>query len=97
MPYEPPFELPDYKEVGRTLLALTHSYPIDDIPTHVTSMEFMTAEPDDDFFALGDLSLPHLGKLMLNNVYSDLDFCAYNQMMIVRFRRPILHRSLGPR
>ncbi|KAG2052015.1 hypothetical protein BDR06DRAFT_888646 [Suillus hirtellus] len=60
MPYEPPFELPDYKEVGRTLLALTHSYPIDDIPIHVISMEFTVAEPDDNFFTLDDLSLPHL-------------------------------------
>ncbi|KAL5523540.1 hypothetical protein ACEPAG_7713 [Sanghuangporus baumii] len=29
-PYEPPFELPDYREVGRTLLKLAHSYPVDD-------------------------------------------------------------------
>ncbi|KAG2341076.1 hypothetical protein BDR05DRAFT_936817 [Suillus weaverae] len=60
MPYEPPFELPDYKEVGRVLLALTHSCPIDDIPTHATSTEFTAAEFDDEFFALDDLSLPHL-------------------------------------
>ncbi|KAG1812208.1 uncharacterized protein BJ212DRAFT_1276998 [Suillus subaureus] len=60
MPYEPPFELPDYKEVGRALLALTHSYPIDDIPTHLIITEFTAAESDDKFFALNELSLPHL-------------------------------------
>jgi len=60
MPYEPPFELPDYKEVGRALLALTHSYPIDDIPTHHTIIEFTADESDDKFFAPNDLSLPHL-------------------------------------
>ncbi|KAG1871311.1 hypothetical protein DFJ58DRAFT_763289 [Suillus subalutaceus] len=60
LPYESPFELPDYKEVGRTLLALTHSYPIDDIPTHLTITEFTAAESDDKFFALDDLSLPHI-------------------------------------
>lgn len=60
MPYEPPFELPDYKEVGRSLLALIHSYPVDDIPTYATSTECTAAEYDDKFFALGDLSLPHL-------------------------------------
>ncbi|KAG2154468.1 uncharacterized protein EDB93DRAFT_1048800, partial [Suillus bovinus] len=60
MPYEPPFELPDYKEIGRTFLALTHSYPIDDIPTHTTSTEFTAVDSDDNFFALCNISLPHL-------------------------------------
>ncbi|KAG2127494.1 hypothetical protein DEU56DRAFT_891492 [Suillus clintonianus] len=61
MPYEPPFELPNYKEVGRTLLALTHSYPIDDMPPDaMTFTEFTAAESDDKFFASSDLSLPHL-------------------------------------
>jgi len=75
MPYEPPFELPDYKEVGRALLALTHSYPIDDIPTHHTIIEFTADESDDKFFAPNDLSLPHLGKVILYSVHSDLDSC----------------------
>ncbi|KAG1751312.1 uncharacterized protein EDB91DRAFT_1195882 [Suillus paluster] len=60
MPYEPPFELPDYKEVGRTLLALTHSYPIDDEPSHAAFTQFTAPESDAKFFASGDLSLPHL-------------------------------------
>ncbi|KAG1739295.1 hypothetical protein EDB19DRAFT_1908932 [Suillus lakei] len=60
MPYELPFELPNYKEVGRTLLALTHSYPIDDIPSHAIFTEFTAAESDGKFFAQCDLSLPHL-------------------------------------
>jgi hypothetical protein len=97
MPYEPPFELPDYKEVGRTLLALIHSYPIDDIPTYATSTEFTAAEYDDKFFAPGDLSLPHLGKLMYITSILILTSVGYNQMMIVRSRGPILHRSLGLR
>lgn len=97
MPYEPPFELPDYKEVGRTLLALIHSYPIDDIPPYATSTEFTAAEYEDKFFDLGDLSLPHLGKSMYTTSILILTSVAYNQMMIVRSRGPILHRSLGLR
>lgn len=64
LPFEPPFELPNYKEVGKTLLALTHSYPIEDVPPHATLMEFTTLGSDDKFFAPDVLSLPHLGELI---------------------------------
>ncbi|KAJ8586117.1 hypothetical protein M405DRAFT_795972 [Rhizopogon salebrosus TDB-379] len=60
LPYEPPFELPNYKEVGKTLLALTHSYLIEAVPPHATFTEFTTLVSDDKFFASDILSLPHL-------------------------------------
>ncbi|KAG0707058.1 hypothetical protein DFH29DRAFT_770669, partial [Suillus ampliporus] len=60
MSYEPPFELPDYKEVGKTLLALTYSYQINDVPSHITFAQFTAPESEDNFFASGELSLPHL-------------------------------------
>lgn len=31
--YEPPFELPDYKEVGEKLLMAAYSFPVNDLPT----------------------------------------------------------------
>ncbi|OAX40922.1 hypothetical protein K503DRAFT_736667 [Rhizopogon vinicolor AM-OR11-026] len=60
LPYEPPFELPNYKEVGKTLLTLIHSYPIEDVPPHAIFTEFTTPGSDDKFFAPDVLSLPHL-------------------------------------
>ncbi|KAH7926959.1 hypothetical protein BV22DRAFT_1032296 [Leucogyrophana mollusca] len=56
IPYAPMFDLPDYKQVGRTMLALTRSYPVDDSPAPV--VEF--TETDVDFFAFEGLVLPEL-------------------------------------
>ncbi|KAF9241780.1 hypothetical protein BU15DRAFT_73128 [Melanogaster broomeanus] len=51
IPYEPPFEMPDYKEVGKTLIALIRSYAIeDDLPT-TADISITTFESNDDFFA----------------------------------------------
>lgn len=75
LPFEPPFELPNYKEVGKTLLALAHSYPIEDVPPHATFTEFTTLGSDDKFFAPDVLSLPHLGELISCDVRPDVHFC----------------------
>jgi hypothetical protein len=57
-PYTPPFdfELPDYKQLGRTLLELTHPYPVADSPPqfdYVHEVPFATDCP---------LLLPDLGQ-----------------------------------
>ncbi|KAI6001669.1 hypothetical protein F5J12DRAFT_843755, partial [Pisolithus orientalis] len=49
VPYEPPFELPNYREVGNTLIALIRSYPFDDEPPPDPS--FTLQELENDMFA----------------------------------------------
>ena len=41
LPYQPPFdsELPNYKNVGKTLFKLAHSYPYDDSPAAEIAMD----------------------------------------------------------
>jgi hypothetical protein len=39
-PYEPPFDVPNYKEVGKNLLRLAHSYTCDDSPPYDVEMDF---------------------------------------------------------
>ena len=41
LPYDPPFdfEIPNYKEVGKTLFKLAHSYPYDDSPATEITMD----------------------------------------------------------
>ncbi|KAF8634304.1 hypothetical protein AX17_004256 [Amanita inopinata Kibby_2008] len=54
LPYQPPFdfELPNYKQVGKTLFDLAHSYPFDDAPPP-------ECEPDlSDFMLSWDLLPP---------------------------------------
>ncbi|KAH7919786.1 hypothetical protein BV22DRAFT_1133577 [Leucogyrophana mollusca] len=57
IPYAPMFDLPDYKNVGRTMVALAHSYPVDDTPAPVVGF----TDADVDFFAFEGLVLPELG------------------------------------
>lgn len=52
VPYEPPFELPNYKEVGKTLMALIRSYPVDDDPPPDPSFTSQELETQDDKLAL---------------------------------------------
>ncbi|KAI5121558.1 hypothetical protein M0805_000739 [Coniferiporia weirii] len=37
--YEPAFELPDYKNVGQTLLTFAHSYPVGDTPSYMYEVD----------------------------------------------------------
>lgn len=62
MPYQPPFDfdIPDYKEVGKTIRELAFSFPFDDVP----------GPPDPDFpvseldkISWDMISLPPLGQL----------------------------------
>ena len=59
-PYEPPFELPDYKELGRAILQLAGSRPFDDVPQYKEEFELDEAEMA-KFFAFERLPLPELG------------------------------------
>lgn len=52
VPYEPPFELPNYREVGKTLMALIRSYPVDDDPPPDPSFTSQELETPDDKLAL---------------------------------------------
>ncbi|KAH7913238.1 hypothetical protein BJ138DRAFT_1146452 [Hygrophoropsis aurantiaca] len=56
IPYAPPFDMPDYKQVGRTILSIIHSYPADDTVGPVN--EFI--EPEANFFAFEGIALPEL-------------------------------------
>ncbi|KAH7888968.1 hypothetical protein F5I97DRAFT_1965764 [Phlebopus sp. FC_14] len=60
IPYEPPFEMPDYKEVGKTLYALMQSFPVSDDPPISSEMSFTLHESEKDFFANVELPLPPL-------------------------------------
>ncbi|KAG6375576.1 hypothetical protein JVT61DRAFT_3141 [Boletus reticuloceps] len=49
VPYEPPFEMPNYREVGKSLMALIRSYSIeDDLPS--TDMTFTIHASEKNFF-----------------------------------------------
>ncbi|KAI6165977.1 hypothetical protein EDD17DRAFT_1549871 [Pisolithus thermaeus] len=52
VPYEPPFELPNYREVGKTLIDLIRSYPVDDDPPPDPSFTSQDLETQDDKLAL---------------------------------------------
>lgn len=54
--YEPPFELPNYREVGKTLMALIRSFPLDDTPPSVPLFSNVELEGIPDV-----LSLPSIG------------------------------------
>jgi len=54
--YEPPFELPNYREVGKTLIALIRSFPLDDNPPTVPSFSNEVLESKND-----ELPLPSIG------------------------------------
>ncbi|KIJ68020.1 hypothetical protein HYDPIDRAFT_25469 [Hydnomerulius pinastri MD-312] len=60
IPYEPPFEMPNYKEVGKTLLALIRSYPIEDDLPSTTDISFTAHESEKGFFAIPNLTLPEI-------------------------------------
>ncbi|KIO09469.1 hypothetical protein M404DRAFT_131585 [Pisolithus tinctorius Marx 270] len=57
IPYEPPFELPNYREVGNTLIALIRSYPFDDEPPPDPSFTLQELESEDDKLALPIMAL----------------------------------------
>ncbi|KAI6037568.1 hypothetical protein EDC04DRAFT_2122743 [Pisolithus marmoratus] len=48
LPYEPPFKLPNYREVGQTLIALIRSYPFDDDPPLDPSFTWQDLESKSD-------------------------------------------------
>ncbi|TFK54544.1 hypothetical protein OE88DRAFT_1724140 [Heliocybe sulcata] len=52
-PYEPPFEMPDYKELGKALMNAAFSHPYDDRPPPELDMSVY----DEKFFASMDASL----------------------------------------
>ncbi|KAF8836886.1 hypothetical protein BDN67DRAFT_886505, partial [Paxillus ammoniavirescens] len=55
IPYEPPFEMPDYREVGRTLIALIRSHTIEDDPPTTANISFTVHESENSFFAIPTL------------------------------------------
>ncbi|KIK79598.1 hypothetical protein PAXRUDRAFT_834019 [Paxillus rubicundulus Ve08.2h10] len=54
-PYEPPFEMPNYREVGKTLMALIRSHAIEDDPPTTANVSFTVHESESDFFAVPSL------------------------------------------
>lgn len=61
IPYEPPFEMPNYREVGRTLLALIRSHTIeDDLPNN--EMTFTTDASENTFFEPPILPQQEIGE-----------------------------------
>ncbi|KZT29070.1 hypothetical protein NEOLEDRAFT_697030 [Neolentinus lepideus HHB14362 ss-1] len=52
-PYEPPFELPDYKELGKALMRAAYSHPYDDRPPPQLDLSIY----DEKFFAATEASL----------------------------------------
>lgn len=57
LPYEPMFDMPDYKTLGRTIATLVHSYPFDDGIPYDTEPEDVLLKTD------LPLALPQLGTL----------------------------------
>lgn len=55
LPYEPMFDMPDYKTLGRTIATLVHSYPFDDAIPYDTELEDPLLEAD------SHLALPEIG------------------------------------
>ncbi|KAF9227107.1 hypothetical protein BS17DRAFT_446179 [Gyrodon lividus] len=51
IPYEPPFEMPNYREVGETLMALIRSCAVEDDPPTIADVSFTTHESENNFFA----------------------------------------------
>jgi hypothetical protein len=60
LPYQPPFdfELPDYKEVGKSLFKLAHSYPYDESPP----VDITVDEEAVGVTTWNMLALPELGQ-----------------------------------
>ncbi|KAG9316847.1 hypothetical protein JVU11DRAFT_2918 [Chiua virens] len=50
VPYEPPFEMPNYREVGKTLMALIRSYSLEDDPSN-NDLTFTADASEKHFFA----------------------------------------------
>ena len=59
--YEPPFEMPNYREVGKTLMDLIRSYSLeDDVPSN--DMTFTVHPSEKDFFAQPTLPQREIGE-----------------------------------
>jgi hypothetical protein len=87
LPYEPPFdfELPDYKQVGRMLFQIGHSFQYDDAPAPA-DLEIAATELEEANWNM--ISLPELGMAILIFDYFQLIFLAFS-----RIRRPIPPRA----
>ncbi|KAL4073740.1 hypothetical protein J3A83DRAFT_4371037 [Scleroderma citrinum] len=67
VPYEPPFELPDYREVGKTLMTLIRSFPLDEDPPSVPSFSKEALESKNV-----ELPLPSIGTPASRHQYEIL-------------------------
>ena len=67
IPYEPPFEMPNYREVGKTLMALIRSYTLDDDPPS-NDITFTVGASENNFFAPPALSQQEIGECPLMDV-----------------------------
>lgn len=61
IPYEPPFEMPNYREVGKTLMALIRSYTLEDEPPS-TSITFTADASESNFFVPPALPQQEIGE-----------------------------------
>ncbi|KAF9227062.1 hypothetical protein BS17DRAFT_814006 [Gyrodon lividus] len=62
IPYEPPFEMPNYREVGETLMTLIRSCAVEDDPPTIADVSFTTHESENNFFAPPTLPQRALGE-----------------------------------
>lgn len=60
LPYEPPFEMPDYSHIGGALMDLAHSY----LPDELISRPQNNLETSDNYFSpeVMHLRMPDVGK-----------------------------------
>jgi hypothetical protein len=61
IPYEPPFEMPNYREVGKTLIALIRSYTEEEEPLS-TDITFTADASESNFFAPPTLPQQEIGE-----------------------------------
>lgn len=61
VPFEPPFEMPNYREVGKTLMALIRSYSVDD-DSPSTNLTFTADPSESNFFAQPTLPQQEIGE-----------------------------------
>lgn len=61
IPYEPPFEMPNYREVGKNLMALIRSYTLEDDPPS-NDKTFIADPSESNFFLPPALPQRELGE-----------------------------------